>query len=127
MADKIKRTAIAEFYLTNEDDGSRELIPVGKEVELTPRQFTRYVTAAVVFSDAERDAEARVAADAKAKAEKDARVRVEAQRKAAAEVEQKAREGTSAKPAPAPKEPTAPEAEQETADSSARHGKAGKR
>lgn len=89
MAEKIKRTAIAEFYLTNEEDGTRELIPVGREVELTPRQLAHYVTAAVVFGDEARDAEARAGADAKAKAEKDARVRAEQQRKAAAAVEQK--------------------------------------
>lgn len=63
MAEKlITRTAIAEFYLTSEEDGSRRHIVVGQEVELTRRQFEKYVAARCVLKDDDQNMEVKARA-----------------------------------------------------------------
>lgn len=96
--EKITRTAIAEFYLVNDEmPDDRRLIARDEEVELTARQLEKYVAKGVVHGDDTLNAEAKAGADARRQAAEDAQKRAQAQVRATAEVKAKAAQDAEAR------------------------------
>lgn len=99
MAEKIIRTAIAEFILQQPNQLEHRVQP-GERVELTASQFARFAAAGCVHSDETLDREISEQASEKVKAAAkvaaDDQMRTEAGEKAAREADAEAREQTAA-------------------------------